>query len=170
LNDVNSKITVRRATPKDSRAFLSLVRALANFEHLTPPSRSASSRLLRDVFKTKRISVLLALADETPVGCALYFFTYSSFLAKPTLYLEDLIVLEKYRGRGVGRILFDHLLAEASRRRCGRMEWSVLTWNKKAMKFYENLGAHQLRDWCVYRLDERNIAMLAREKKTPLVV
>jgi len=89
------------------------------------------------------------------VGYALYFYTYSSFVAKPSLYLEDLFVLEEYRKGGVGFALFRRCVREAISKGCGRMEWAVLAWNEKAIKFYEKLGAKRLSDWYVYRLDER---------------
>lgn len=108
--------------------------------------------------------LFLALQGGKPVGYALYFYTYSSFLAKPTLYLEDIFVLEGFRRRGVGRALFLKCAGEASANDCGRMEWSVLTWNAKAMRFYDALGAKRLSNWCVYRLDSGGLDdLLTRE-------
>jgi GNAT superfamily N-acetyltransferase len=155
-------ITVRRAKPKDSRAFIELLLALAKFERLQPPSESGKKRLIKDTFVTKRLNLLLAFSNSVPVGYALYFFTYSSFVAKPTLYLEDIFVLESYRGQGVGSRLFTVLVKEARKLHCGRMEWSVLTWNKNAIRFYEKLGAKKLEEWQYYRLDEKNLARLGK--------
>lgn len=94
-----------------------------------------------DVFRRKRINLIVAAEEKRLIGYALYFFTYSSFLAKPSLYLEDLFVLGEYRKRGVGFALFRRCVDEAVSNGCGRMEWAVLTWNQKALGFYERLGA-----------------------------
>ena len=151
------KISIRKARKTDSRSFIDLVVSLARFERLPPPTVSGKQRLLQDTFEKKRLKLFLAFADKKPVGYALYFFTYSSFLARPTLYLEDLFVLDEFRGRGVGRKLFEMCAKEAGREECGRMEWSVLTWNKKAIGFYEKIGAKRLREWYYYRLDRNGI-------------
>ncbi|MHB8567113.1 MAG: GNAT family N-acetyltransferase [Nitrososphaerales archaeon] len=157
-------ITVRRARKKDFPGFLELLVGLANFEHLDPPSSLARKRLGRDIFdKNKKLDLLLALAgDKKPVGYALYFFTYSSFLARPTLFLEDLFVDQNYRRRGIGRKLFLACAYEASRKKCGRMEWSVLTWNKSAIDFYEKAGARRLSEWHYYRLDSKAFENISR--------
>jgi len=97
--------------------------------------------------------VLVARAGKRLVGYALYFYTYSSFLAKPTLYLEDIFVLAQARGTGVGEALFESCLREARGYGCGRMEWQVLDWNKPAMRFYKKLGAEQIGDLVLYRHD-----------------
>ncbi len=128
--------------------------SLAEFEKLDPPSPAGQRRLVQDVFRKKRIRLFVAAEGEKLVGYALYFFTYSSFLARPSLYLEDLFVLEEYRKSGVGMALFQRCVREAVSKGCGRMEWAVLTWNEKAINFYEKLGAKRLSDWYVYRLDE----------------
>ena len=156
------KLTVRPGRRKDAEGFVRLVTALADFERLPPPSLEGRRRLLEDVFGKKKIRLFVALDGKNPVGYALYFFTYSSFVAKPSLYLEDLFVLEEFRKRGVGFSLFRRCVDEAIARGCGRMEWSVLSWNQKAMDFYERLGAKRLSDWYVYRLDETSLSKVPR--------
>jgi GNAT superfamily N-acetyltransferase len=147
------KITVRKATLSDSEAILDLVRGLAEYEKLSPPDAAAQKRLIRDMFSDPpRISALLAEADGAPVGYAFYFFTYSSFLALPTLYLEDLFVLPDYRKKRAGLTLFQALVIEAVRLGCGRMEWTVLDWNALAIDFYRRLGAKHMKEWHLYRL------------------
>jgi GNAT superfamily N-acetyltransferase len=163
IKSVNMTLVVRKARANDSDAFLSLVRALAKFEKLDPPSYSARQRLLKDTFSTKKLKLLLAFSDKTPVAYALYFFTYSSFLARPTLYLEDLFVLEDFRRMQIGKSLFLYLAKEARRLHCGRMEWAVLTWNKNAIGFYERLDAKRLDQWLHYRLDRKGIEALAKK-------
>jgi GNAT superfamily N-acetyltransferase len=143
-------VRIRRYRPGDAKAFVSLVRALARYEKLKPPTPAAARRLVRDV--GRRVEVFLAEEGGACVGYAIYLFTYSSFLARPTLYLEDVFVLPEHRGRGVGRAFFDALLREARRAGCGRMEWVVLDWNKPAIRFYDRLGAKPLSDWITYRL------------------
>ena len=147
------RIEIRKARRSDSKQFVGLLHGLANFEHLEPPSAAGRKRLTDDVFRRKRINLFVAEEEGRLVGYALYFFTYSSFLAKPTFYLEDLFVLQEYRKRGIGFALFRSCIGEARAKRCGRMEWAVLTWNQKALEFYERLGARRMSDWYVYRLE-----------------
>ena len=155
--------SIRRARRADSRQFLGLVLALARFEGLPPPSEAGKTRLVDDVFRKRRVKLFVATREDKLVGYALYFYNYSSFLAKPTLYLEDLYVLEEYRSQGVGFALFRRCVEEAISRGCGRMEWAVLTWNSKAMKFYEKLGARRMSDWYVYRLGEKDLSRIPRK-------
>ena len=156
-------VAIRRARSQDSGAFLLLVKALAKFEKLEPPSPTAARRLIRDTFSTKKkLNLLLAFSDGKPAAYALYFFTYSSFLARPTLYLEDIFVLEEFRRKKIGKRMFLTLVREAKRIGCGRMEWAVLAWNKNAIKFYENVGAKRLNEWHYYRLDQRALESLSR--------
>jgi GNAT superfamily N-acetyltransferase len=150
-----SKTTVhiQRAEPSDGPALLSLIDALAAYEKLKPPNAAAKKRLLRDMFSPRpRIECHLAVCDGRSVGYALILETYSSFLALPTLYLEDIFVLPSHRGRGVGYALFRAMVAESHRRGCGRMEWTVLDWNQPAIDFYKRLGAVHMKEWHLYRL------------------
>ncbi|MDG6954871.1 MAG: GNAT family N-acetyltransferase [Nitrososphaerota archaeon] len=157
-------VRIRKGKRSDSRQFLGLLRSLAEFERLTPPSEAAKQRILKDVFARKRVCLFVASEGSTLVGYAIYFYSYSSFLARPTLYLEDLFVREEQRKRGVGLALFRRCVDEAIAKGCGRMEWSVLAWNEKALRFYERLGARRLSEWYVYRLDEKG---LGRVPKAP---
>jgi GNAT superfamily N-acetyltransferase len=156
------RILVRKGRRADVEQFVSLVLALAEFEHLDPPSKEGRMRLVDDIFRRKRVNLLVASDGKRLVGYALYYYTYSSFIAKPTLYLEDLFVLKEYRKRGVGFSLFRKCVGIAVAEGCGRMEWAVLTWNAKALRFYEKLGARRMSDWYVYRLDEQALARVPR--------
>lgn len=160
----DERVAVRKGTKADSRGFLQLLVALARFEKLAPPTPAARKRILRDVFERKRVNLLLAFLEGRPVGYALYYYTYSSFLARPTLYLEDLFVLEECRGVGVGRSLFNRCVREAVQNDCGRMEWSVLNWNRKAIRFYERLRARRLSEWSVYRLDAKLLRKISEDR------
>ena len=147
------RIAVRAATREDAPAILALVVALADFEKLPPPDDAAQQRLITDAFSPRpRVEIFLAEVEEQIAGYAFVFETYSTFLALPTLYLEDLFVLPEFRGRKVGYALFTHCQQEAAKRGCGRFEWMVLDWNKHAIQFYERLGARHMSDWLLYRL------------------
>ncbi len=160
-----ARVRIRKGRESDSEGFLSLVEALAKFERLDPPSKAGRKRLLDDLFRKKRIHLFVASEGSALVGYALYFYSYSSFVAKPTFYREDLFVLEEHRKAGVGFSLFRRCVEEAIARGCGRMEWAVLTWNEKAIRFYEKLGARRLAEWYVYRLDEKSLGGIP--KKAP---
>ncbi len=152
-------LTIRQAQSADGPTVLALIQALADFEKLDPPDDAAQQRLLADAFGERpRFDIFLAEIAGAVVGYAFVFETYSTFLARPTLYLEDLFVLPDYRQQRVGYALFSYCAAEAGRRGCGRMEWTVLDWNTNAITFYERQGARHLGEWLHYRLDETAIA------------
>jgi len=156
-----ARVRIRRYSARDADALTALIRALAEYEKLPPPTPAAARRLLRDI--GRRIHVLIAERDGEPVGYAIYLFTYSSFRARPTLYLEDLFVLPQHRRGGIGHLFFDALRAAARRAGCARMEWVVLDWNEPAHRFYRKLGARPLAGWVTYRMGlERPPARRAR--------
>ncbi|MEO8666332.1 MAG: GNAT family N-acetyltransferase, partial [Ignavibacteria bacterium] len=135
------------------KAILRLVEELAVFEKLTPPDTQARKRLIGDAFsKRPPFKILLAETNNDISGYAFYFFTYSSFLSRKTLYLEDIFISDKYRNRGIGKLFFEKLNDIAAKNKCGRMEWVVLDWNTNAIKFYDNLGASELKEWKTYRM------------------
>jgi len=152
---------IRAAEARDLPAVVGLVRALADFEKLEGPDDAAARRLADD-FAAGRYSLLVADDGERIVGYALYFFTYSTFLARPSLYLEDLFVHPSARGRGVGERFMRALAKEADRRGCGRFEWTVLDWNVDAQKFYRRLGAEILPSWWICRVTGEGLTALAR--------
>lgn len=144
---------VRKAGRGDADTILSLVDGLAAYEKLAPPDAAAKKRLIDDIFAERpRLEAYLGEYEGRAVGYAFVFETYSSFLALPTLYLEDLFVLPEFRNKKVGYALFTAMVGEAHRRGCGRMEWAVLDWNQNAIDFYRRLGAKHLKEWQVYRL------------------
>lgn len=156
------EIEIRRAGPEDASVLLELVDALADYEKLERPTPEARERLARDGFGERPFyTPYLAELDGRAVGYAMTFFTYSSFLALPTLYLEDLFVLPDARAHGVGSAFFRKLAGEAVRAGCGRMEWVVLDWNQLAIDFYERRGARRLEDWLTYRLTREQLVELA---------
>ena len=154
----NTTVTVRKATEDDASVILSLVDALAAYEKLDPPDARAKERLIRDMTGNHpRFDAYLAEIEGKGAGYAFVFETYSSFLALPTLYLEDLFVLPKYRKKKIGAALFSAMVKESHQRGCGRMEWAVLDWNQLAIDFYKRFGATHLSQWHLYRLTQREI-------------
>lgn len=141
---------IRPCRKSDARDVLRLLRELARYEKLKPPTPAAGRRLLADI--GRRIHVLIAEDEGRTIGYAIYLFTYSSFLARPTLYLEDVFVSADARGKGVGKAFFKELRRLAKKAGCGRMEWTVLNWNAPAIKFYDAQGARPLKEWTTYRL------------------
>ncbi|MDX2129306.1 MAG: GNAT family N-acetyltransferase [Chloroherpetonaceae bacterium] len=162
-------IDIAPVTPSNFEVFFSLIVSLANYEKLTPPDDSAKKRLKADAFsESPRYFSSLILFEQKPSGYIIYFETYSSFLAKPTLYLEDLFVLPEYRKLKLGLTAFQFLVKEAERRGCGRIEWQVLDWNQIAIDFYEKLGAKRMKEWYSYRLEENDLIRLEKELKSIL--
>jgi GNAT superfamily N-acetyltransferase len=147
------ELRIDRATEDDVSLILTLIEALADYERLAEAVVATEERLRTTLFgRNPSAEVVIARVGAEPVGFAVWFFNYSTFLARPGLYLEDLFVLPAWRGRGVGRALLVHLATVAVARECGRMEWSVLDWNEPAIRFYRSLGATPMDEWTVFRL------------------
>jgi GNAT superfamily N-acetyltransferase len=157
-------VTLRRATEADAPTILELIRGIAEYERLSHEVEATEALLRTHGFGPRPIfEAVLAEVDGRALGFALYFFTFSTFKARPTLYLEDLFVRPEARGRGIGRRLLVHLARIAVERDCGRMEWSVLDWNTPARDFYFKLGAVAMDEWTVFRMTPRAFGALARE-------
>jgi GNAT superfamily N-acetyltransferase len=157
------RLRIRPATATDAATIVALIRGLARYERLRRECRITVADVRRDGFGRRRyFQALLCHRGGRAVGFALYFFTYSTFLGRPTLYLEDLFVVPEERGRGAGLALLRALARVAARRRCGRMEWAVLDWNRPSIRFYEKLGARLRRDWILTRLTGPALRRLAR--------
>ena len=154
--------SIRPAKREDAGAFVTLVRALAEFEKLPGPTDEAAVRLVEHAFGAKPYyELLVAEIEREVVAYAVYFNNYSTFLARPSLFLEDLFVHPKARGRGIATAMMKRLAAIAVERECGRFEWCVLDWNERAQKFYQSLGAKHLAGWQIYRMEGDAIAALA---------
>jgi len=146
-------ITIASASPADVPTILAMIRGLAEYERLSQQAVATEESIRASLFGPRPFAeVVLASSGSTPVGFALFFHNFSTFLGRPGLYLEDLFVLPEWRGRGVGRRLLTHLASIAVERGCGRMEWAVLDWNESAIGFYRRLGAQMLDDWRICRL------------------
>jgi GNAT superfamily N-acetyltransferase len=155
---------IRSATPADVPLILEFIRGLAAYEKLTHEVTATEERLHATLFPAGGRAVaecVLAFHDGAPAGFALFFHNYSTFLARPGLYLEDLFVRPELRGRGIGKALLLHLARLANARGCGRFEWSVLDWNEPAKGFYRKLGAVEMADWRTWRLTGAALAQYA---------
>lgn len=152
--------SIRPAQHNDANTILFFINKLAEYEKLSDQVNATEEMIQRYGFGERPyFEALLAEQDNgTPIGFALYFYTFSTFLAKPTLYLEDLFVLPEFRGHGVGKQFFRELVKIAKERNCGRVEWSVLDWNEPSIQFYKSLGAAPVDGWTIYRLDEKAIS------------
>ena len=153
---------IRRATVADVGTILNLIRELATYERAPDQVTATAEQLVDVLFGKKRAAeVLLAFEREEPVGFAVYFYNFSTWLGRPGLYLEDLFVRPEQRGKGFGRALLVELAKIARDRGCGRMEWAVLDWNEPAIDFYRKLGAKPMDEWTVFRLTRDGIERLA---------
>ncbi len=166
---MNGKIRIRVANREDVPSIFRLVEKLAEYEKLTHQVTGTEADFLRFGFENQPYfhALMAEWVQESQVqtvGFALYFFTFSTFLARPTLYLEDLFVLPEFRGRGVGTALLKELAGIALKHECGRMEWAVLDWNEPAIRFYRSIGARPLREWTTFRLDGEALQQFARGK------
>jgi GNAT superfamily N-acetyltransferase len=155
---------LRPAEPADVQVIAELIRGLARFEKLEHEVNLTEERLAAGLFGPRPYAeAVLAEEDGRPVAFALFFHNFSTFLARPGIYLEDLFVLPDHRGHGIGRALLTHLARLAVERGCGRLEWAVLDWNSEAIGFYERLGARPNQDWTTYRFAGEALDRLARE-------
>lgn len=154
-------VLLRDATERDVPDILRCIRGLAEYERLAHECIATESRLRETLFGTDpAASVVLAVQGSEVVGFALWFRSYSTFLARPGIYLEDLFVFPSHRGQGVGRRLLAHLAGRAVERGFGRLEWAVLDWNSDAIRFYASLGAVPMADWTTFRLTGDPLAAL----------
>ena len=155
-------MNIRTATEADVPLILSFIKALAEYERLADRVVATEEKVRSTLFGHPRFAeVLIAEADGDAVGFALFFHNYSTFLAQPGIYLEDLFVKPEARGHGYGKALLARLAAIAKSRNCGRLEWAVLNWNQPSIDFYESLGAKPLDEWKVYRLTGEALEKLA---------
>jgi GNAT superfamily N-acetyltransferase len=157
-------IAIRAAKPGDERLILSLIRELAEYERLLDAVEATEEKVAATLFgAAPRVFCDLAEVQGEPAGFALWFYNYSTFLAKSGIYLEDLFVRPAFRGRGIGKALLATLARRALHESCGRFEWAVLDWNEPSISFYKALGARPLSDWTVFRLDGEALTKLAQQ-------
>jgi GNAT superfamily N-acetyltransferase len=156
-----SAVEIRPARESDVGDLLTMIRELAEYEKLLHAVVATDTDLRRALFgETPCAEALIAVADDEPAGFALFFSTFSTFVGRPGLWLEDLFVRPKFRRHGIGLGLFCRVAEIARERNCGRMEWAVLDWNQPAIDFYQRLGAVAMSDWTTFRLDELTLAKI----------
>jgi len=160
---MSADVRIEAATARDVPVLLRLIKALADYEKLSDAVVATEDRMRETLFgAAPQAEAVIAYADGEPVGIAIWVHNYSTFLGRRGLYLEDLFVLPKWRGHGIGKALLVHLAGIAVARGCGRMEWSVLDWNEPAIGFYKSLGAVPMDEWTVFRLTGDALTALAR--------
>ena len=155
--------SIRPATPDDVETILAMIKHLADYEKLAEFVQTTPEQLRKYGFGENRYfeTLLCEMNNGEIIGMALYFFTFSTFVGKPSLYLEDLVVLEDHRQQGAGKALFKALAQVALQHDCGRIDWSVLDWNTSAIRFYNALGAHHVDGWNLNRLERDAIEKVA---------
>ncbi|MCF7925207.1 MAG: GNAT family N-acetyltransferase [Candidatus Izimaplasma sp.] len=158
-------ITIRKARETEVSKVLYFIEALAKYERMRKYVKATEEDILNNVFKEKRAEVIFLCRDDEPIGFAVYYYAFSTFLARPTLFLEDFYVEKDERANGFGHKVLSWLAKEALDNNCQRFEWNCLEWNKPSMRFYEALGAKPLRGWVPYRLDDKELQRLAEEAK-----
>ena len=163
MKSIDEQLHIRFATLPDTAIVLSFIQALAKYEHLEHEVVATEALLKESLFgKSPQAEVIIAFSGSTPIGFALFFANYSTFLGKAGLHLEDLFVLEKYRGRGYGKKLLQYVAQLAVQRNAGRLEWNVLNWNTPAIQFYQHLGAFPVDGWTTFRLTGNSLSNLGR--------
>lgn len=147
------KLVIKKVNQQNFNDFIYLIKELAKYEKLKSPDKYAVKRLKRD--NGKKYFAYLGFLNNKAIAYCIFFYNYSSFLAKPTLYIEDVFILKDYRKKGFGTKIFSFILKQAEKKRVGRIEWCVLDWNKPAIRFYNKLKARKL-PWTFYRINLNN--------------
>lgn len=165
MNTIETSIphfTLQAAVKADIPLILKFIKHLAAYEKLSHEVVATEELLEKYLFGDEKVAeVVLAYENDIPVGFALYFYNYSTFLGRPGIYLEDLFVLEMFRGKGYGKVMLLYLAKLAKDKECGRVEWAVLDWNEPAISFYNSLGASQMDEWIVNRVSGTTLDTLA---------
>lgn len=162
---MDSSLRIDPATEHDVPLILKFIQALAEYERLAHECVADEATLRETLFGSRRYAeVVIARYNNEPAGFALFFHNYSTFLARPGIYLEDLFVYPQYRGKGIGKALMVYLAQQAVERKCGRFEWWVLDWNEPAIEFFKKLGAVPMSDWTVFRLTGEALQRLAEKR------
>lgn len=155
----------RFAVENDAGKILSFIKILAEYENLSNEVVCDEGMLRETIFNKKGAEVLFVILDGKEIGMALFFHNFSTFLGRSGIYIEDIIILEEYRGRGYGRAVFKELARIAKERNCGRLEWWCLDWNKPSIDFYLSLGAKAMDEWTVYRVAGEELERLAEKQQ-----
>ncbi|HIW18259.1 MAG TPA: GNAT family N-acetyltransferase [Candidatus Faecalicoccus intestinipullorum] len=159
---MDTKLNFRYAERKDVSLILRFIRELAEYEKMLNEVVADEATLEEWIFDKEKAEVIFACLDDKEIGFALFFHNFSTFLGRAGLYLEDLYISPEYRGNGYGKAILKKLAAIAVERKCGRLEWWCLDWNKPSIDFYVSLGAEPMSDWTVYRISGETLSKLAK--------
>lgn len=154
---------LRTTEKEDSKLILDLIKEIAVYEKMLDQVVATEDSIRESIFEKKEAEVLIGEYNGEPMGYALYFLNYSTFIGRAGFYLEDIYIKPEYRGKGIGKEIFKALGKIAYDRGCKRMEWVCLNWNEPSIKFYESLGAEAMSEWTIYRLSGDNIKKLAEK-------
>lgn len=159
--EINERVTFRYAEEKDCALILQFIQGLAEYEHMSDQVIATEDLLKTWIFEKQKAEVIFICHEEKEVGFALFFHNFSTFLGRAGIYLEDLYVLPEFRGRGFGKALLKKLARIAVERKCGRLEWACLAWNRPSIDFYLSLGAQPMDEWTTYRLTGKTLLDMA---------
>ena len=160
----SGQFRIEAATVDDTALVLRFIKGLAEYEGLEHEVMTTEEGLRKFMFGPKpSAEAIIGYSGDEAIGFALFFYTFSTFLGSPSLYLEDLFVLPEWRGKGMGRQLLSHLASIALARDCRRLEWAVLDWNEPSIQFYRGLGALPQDEWTIYRLSGKALEKLGSE-------
>lgn len=154
-------LKIRETSEEDCELILSLIKEIAEYEKMSDEVIATEETLRESIFKNNRAEVVILELEKKPVGYALFFYNFSTFVGRSGLYLEDIFIKKEVRGRGLGKEVFKFLGKKAREEGCKRMEWVCLDWNEPSIKFYKSLGAVPMDEWTIYRLNEKEIKNLS---------
>jgi len=160
---MKNQFKIREANRNDAKSVLYFIKELAIYEKMLDHVTLTEEEIIKNIFEEKYANALILEESEKEIGFAVYYFTYSTFSGKPTLYLEDLFIKENYRGKGYGKQALSYLARLALKKDCSRFEWSCLKWNKPSIAVYEKINAKALHEWVQFRLDGEDLISLANE-------
>ncbi|WP_160685847.1 GNAT family N-acetyltransferase [Clostridium sp. C2-6-12] len=152
-----------KATDKDVPVILAFIKQIATYEKMLDKVIATEESLKESIFENNRAEALLIELDKKVIGYIVYFFNYSTFVGREGLYIEDIYIKPEYRGQGLGKICFEFLVRIAKKHKCQRVEWTCLDWNEPSLKFYKNIGAKQMNEWIIHRLDKEEIDRISEE-------
>jgi GNAT superfamily N-acetyltransferase len=165
LKESNNIFTIRFSKEEDIDHILKFIKELAEYEELLDQVVATKEVLYKSLFVEKSAEVIIGEYDGEPIGFALFFHNFSTFLGKSGLYLEDLYIRPEFRGTGYGKAMLSYLANVANERNCGRLEWWCLDENKPSIEFYKGLGAESMEEWTVYRMSGKSLELLASKNK-----
>ena len=159
------KFTIRHAEEKDAALLLDFIRRLADYEKRLHEVVATEEDIKSSIFERKIAEAIIAEHAGKPAGFAIFFHNFSTFLGKPGIYIEDLFVNPEFRGKGLGKLIFSFIAKLAIQRNCGRVEWTVLTWNEPAINFYKKIGAVPKNEWMLYKISGNALGELALKNR-----